>query len=66
MKRSTQRYTLLSLLFMLLLTMSSCEAIGGIFKAGAWTGAIAVILVIGVVIWLFSKLFGGGGGGVNR
>ncbi|WP_020600661.1 hypothetical protein [Spirosoma panaciterrae] len=40
--------------------MTSCEAIGGIFKAGAWTGAILVIAGIGVVIWLISKLFGGG------
>jgi hypothetical protein len=41
--------------------MTSCEAIGDIFKAGAWTGIIGVFLVIGIVIWLVSKLFGGGG-----
>ncbi|WP_080059903.1 hypothetical protein [Spirosoma aerolatum] len=40
--------------------LTSCEAIGEIFKAGAWTGAILVIAGIGVVIWLVSKLFGGG------
>ncbi|GAB4033731.1 hypothetical protein [Spirosoma gilvum] len=40
--------------------LTSCEAIGDIFKAGAWTGAILVIAGIGVVIWLISKLFGGG------
>lgn len=65
MKTLLQRYTLFSFLFMLLLTMSSCEAIGSIFKAGAWTGAIAVIVVIGVVIWLFTKLLGGGGNRTN-
>ncbi|UFH52049.1 hypothetical protein [Spirosoma sp. KNUC1025] len=42
------------------LFMSSCAAIGDIFKAGAWTGAIMVILGIGIVIWLISKFFGGG------
>ena len=62
MKTSVLRYyTLASLFVALLLTLSSCAAIGDIFQAGAWTGAIAVIVVIGVVIWLFSKLFGGGG-----
>ncbi|WP_420148796.1 hypothetical protein [Spirosoma sp.] len=44
----------------LTLFLTSCEAIGEIFKAGAWTGAIMVILGIGIVIWLISKLFGGG------
>lgn len=49
----------LALLFTLSLT--SCEVIGNIFEAGAWTGAVLVIVGIGVVIWLVSKLFGGGG-----
>ena len=40
--------------------LTGCEAIGEIFKAGAWTGAILVIVGIGLVIWLVSKLFGGG------
>lgn len=43
------------------LFMTSCDAIGGIFKAGAYTGIIGVIVVIAVAIWLISKLFGGGG-----
>ncbi|GAB4016128.1 hypothetical protein [Spirosoma koreense] len=42
------------------LFLTSCAAIGDIFKAGAWTGAILVIAGIGIVIWLISKLFGGG------
>lgn len=45
----------------LTLFLTSCEAIGDIFKAGAWTGALMVIVGIGIVIWLVSKLFGGGG-----
>ncbi|RYF73974.1 MAG: hypothetical protein EOO39_09425 [Cytophagaceae bacterium] len=43
------------------LTMTSCAAIGDIFKAGAYTGIIGVIVVIVLAIWLVSKLFGGGG-----
>ena len=45
----------------LTLFMTSCAAVGDIFKAGAWTGIIGVIVVVAVIIWLVSKLFGGGG-----
>jgi hypothetical protein len=47
----------------LTLSLTSCAAIGDIFKAGAYTGIIGVIVVLGIVIWLVSKLFGGGGRG---
>ncbi|QHW00926.1 MULTISPECIES: hypothetical protein [Spirosoma] len=46
-------------LFMTLF-LTSCEAIGDIFKTGVWTGVILVIAGIGLVIWLVSRLFGGG------
>lgn len=56
MKRS---FPLLPLLLaILLLPLTGCEVIGGIFKAGAWTGAIGVILVVVLIIWLASRLFG--------
>lgn len=35
--------------------LSSCEAIGSIFKAGVWTGLILVAIVIAIVIWLISR-----------
>ncbi|MBC8155923.1 MAG: hypothetical protein H7Z72_23790 [Bacteroidetes bacterium] len=46
----------------LLLTffLTSCAAIGDVFKTGVWTGVILVVVGIGVVLWLVSKLFGGG------
>jgi uncharacterized membrane protein len=46
----------LVLLFPLVLT--SCSVIGGIFKAGAYTGIIAVVVVlviIGIVIGMMRK-----------
>jgi hypothetical protein len=46
-----------ALLAVLLLPLTGCEVIGDIFKAGAWTGAIGVILVIVLLIWLVSRLF---------
>lgn len=36
-------------------TLSSCEAIAGIFKAGMWTGVIIVVGIIALVIWLISR-----------
>ncbi len=42
------------LVFLILLSLSSCEAIAGIFKAGAVVGIISVILVIGLIIWIVS------------
>jgi hypothetical protein len=40
----------------LLLTMTSCEIIGGIFKAGVWVGIFIVVAVIVIIFWLFRKL----------
>jgi hypothetical protein len=37
-----------------LMLLSSCSVIGGIFKAGAAVGIIAVIVVILLIIWIFS------------
>lgn len=35
--------------------LSSCELIGDIFKAGAYTGIIIVVIIVALIIWLFSK-----------
>lgn len=42
-------------LFFLITTMSSCEVIGGIFKAGMWVGILLVVLVVGIIFWLIGK-----------
>ncbi len=57
-----KKYSFLSLatLTLLLTTLSSCELVGGIFRAGMWFGIIAVVVVVGLVIFLIAKLFGGG------
>lgn len=49
----------LALVALAVTTLSSCELVEGIFKAGMWTGVILVVVVIAIVIWLFAKLFGG-------
>lgn len=42
-------------LLVLLTGLSSCAAIGGIFKAGIWTGIIGVVIVVALILWLISK-----------
>jgi hypothetical protein len=45
--------------FLFLITMlSSCELIGGIFKAGAITGIIAVVVVVALIFWVIAKIAG--------
>ena len=46
------------LLVLVAVTASGCEVVGGIFKAGAWVGALAVILVIAIVGILAAKIRG--------
>jgi len=56
---TTKRYFPLAIIAFLSTTLMSCELVKGIFKAGLWTGAIVVILVLALIIWLISKIFGG-------
>jgi hypothetical protein len=44
----------LLLIVLALFALSGCSVIGGIFKAGAVVGVIAVIVVILAVVWLIS------------
>ncbi len=44
--------------FSSMLALTSCSVVGGIFKAGAWTGIIVVVLVIALIIFIISRLGG--------
>ena len=43
-----------ALLFMMV-TLSSCELIGDIFKAGVWVGILIVVGIIALILFLISK-----------
>ncbi|SFW56422.1 hypothetical protein SAMN05661012_02568 [Chitinophaga sancti] len=45
----------LALLGFAIMLLSSCEVVGGIFKAGVWTGIIAVAVVVFLIIFLVSR-----------
>ncbi|MCW3073245.1 MAG: phosphatidate cytidylyltransferase [Flaviaesturariibacter sp.] len=39
----------------LAMTLTSCEVVGGIFKAGFWTAIIIVVIVVSLILWLLGK-----------
>lgn len=39
----------------LMVTLTSCELAGDIFKAGAYTAVIGIVLVVVLIIWLVSR-----------
>ena len=52
----------LAFIALLVTTLSSCSLVEGIFKAGLWSGIIVVVIVLALIIWVISKVFGGGRG----
>jgi hypothetical protein len=51
-------WLLLLLLVVVSLALPGCELVGDIFQAGAWVGAIAVIIVIALVGLIAAKIRG--------
>ncbi len=45
----------ISFLLLLLPVLSGCEAIGGVFKAGVWSGVFVVIIFVALLIYLVSR-----------
>lgn len=43
------------LILILLLSLSSCQIIGGIFKAGVWVGVLLVVGIISLIIYLVTR-----------
>ena len=48
----------LPLLGLLVLSLlgAGCAIVEGVFKAGLWVGAILVLLVVAVVVWILRKM----------
>jgi hypothetical protein len=49
---------LMRLYAVLVLAMASagCELIEGVFRAGVWVGVLMVVLVLGIVGWIATKM----------
>jgi hypothetical protein len=48
-------YSRIVALVLLGLPLAGCEVVGGIFKAGFWVGAVAVIAVVLVLVFVVGK-----------
>ncbi len=53
-----KKYNWVAVCFVIML-LSSCTAIGDIFKTGMWFGIIAVVVIIAIIIFIISKVTGG-------
>jgi len=52
------RVLMLVLLVVAAMSLSGCEAIAGIFKAGMWVGILGVVIVIAVIGFIASAIRG--------
>lgn len=50
-----KKLTFYSIAILTLLSLTSCEAVETIFKAGMWWGIILVVGVIAIILWMFSR-----------
>lgn len=55
---TTSRISLFAFFIALATTLTGCDAIVGIFKAGAITGIIAVVVVLLLLFFIINKMRG--------
>ena len=55
---NASRVSLFLFLAMLATSLTGCAAIGDIFKAGAYTGIIAVFIVVALLFFIVNKMRG--------
>ena len=53
-----KKQTIFAILISLLLTLSGCEIIGGIFKTGMGVGIFIVVIVVAIIVFIISKMRG--------
>ena len=49
---------LLALLVVSAMTVTGCEVIGGIFKAGVWTGIVGFVVLLAIVLGVVKLVTG--------
>lgn len=55
MTRLQSRFSLAFLLLFVTSFLSSCEVIGGIFKAGVWVGVVVIVAVIALILYMVGR-----------
>ncbi|CAN5792295.1 hypothetical protein BH23GEM6_BH23GEM6_01690 [soil metagenome] len=54
-RRKQMRALTVLLLMLMTTTLTGCELIGDIFRAGVWVGVIAVLAILALIGFLFSR-----------
>jgi hypothetical protein len=49
-------YVLLTFLTVLSFSLSGCELVEGIFKAGVWSGVLMIVLFVALLIFIFTRI----------
>ncbi|AKK71396.1 phosphatidate cytidylyltransferase [Chryseobacterium sp. P1-3] len=50
-----KKWSIYSIMIVSLLTLTSCEAVETIFKAGMWWGIFLVCVIVVILLLIFSK-----------
>ncbi len=50
-----KKWSFYSIMILSLLTLTSCEAVETIFKAGMWWGILLVCIIVGILLLIFSR-----------
>lgn len=50
------KLSVISAVLATMVLLSSCQVVGGIFKAGIWTGIFVVVIIVVLIIFLISKM----------
>ncbi|WP_343679711.1 phosphatidate cytidylyltransferase [Chryseobacterium arthrosphaerae] len=50
-----KKWSIYSMTILSLLTLTSCEAVGTIFKAGMWWGIFLVCIIAAILLLIFSR-----------
>jgi hypothetical protein len=50
-----RHFPLFVILISSIVSLAGCELAGDIFQAGVWVGALLVVGIIALIIWMFTK-----------
>jgi len=58
LSRQLSWFSMIVLLVLASFTVAGCAAIAGIFKAGVWTGVVMIVILIGIIGFIATKVRG--------
>ena len=58
LSRQLSWFSMIVLLVLASFTVAGCAAIAGIFKAGVWTGVVMVVILLGIIGFVATRVRG--------